>query len=223
MGRIRKINAGIYKIVNIKNNKFYIGGSKYLNARKYQHFKAIKEKNHYNRLLQDDILLFNPEDFIFEVIEIIEDLNTLLIREQFYIDTLKPEYNICPIAGNSLNVKRTDEFKEKIRKLNTGLKHPAWRNELKSKSQGGENHWTKKKSFSEEAKLSMSLAQKKLYESGYIHPRSRIILRFDLNNNLIKEYKSLTEAAKEHLTPALIRACCNNQKENYQNSIWKWK
>lgn len=35
------------------------------------------------------------------------------MREQYYIDTLKPEYNICKIAGSSLGVKHSAESNKK--------------------------------------------------------------------------------------------------------------
>lgn len=41
--------------------------------------------------------------------------NILLEREQYYIDTLNPEYNILKIAGSRLGVKHTLEVIEKIK------------------------------------------------------------------------------------------------------------
>lgn len=38
-----------------------------------------------------------------------------MAREQYYIDTLKPEYNILQLAGSSLGYKHTAESIEKMR------------------------------------------------------------------------------------------------------------
>lgn len=49
--------------------------------------------------------------------EILEfcNLNKLLSREQFYLDNLKPEYNIAQTAGSTLGYKHTDESIAKMR------------------------------------------------------------------------------------------------------------
>jgi group I intron endonuclease len=47
-------------------------------------------------------------DFIFIIFEYCEP-DKLILREQFYIDALKPEYNINPIAGSRLGSKHSEE------------------------------------------------------------------------------------------------------------------
>jgi hypothetical protein len=61
------------------------------------------------------------------------------------------------------NIPMSEETKEKLRKAISGVKHPQWRNELKSIYQTG----TKHKKYSEEGRKNCSNAQKKLYENGY--------------------------------------------------------
>lgn len=95
-------NTGIYRIVNIKNNKSYIGSTTRLSARKAEH--RYRTKNHKgNSIIRSAILKYGEENFKFEVVEefkfdtfatrdYIDEI--LSSREQFYIDTLHPEYNI---------------------------------------------------------------------------------------------------------------------------------
>jgi group I intron endonuclease len=55
---------------------------------------------------------YGENNFKFEIIyECPTD--EILKNEQFYIDTLNPNYNICKIAGSSLGTKRTEECKQK--------------------------------------------------------------------------------------------------------------
>ena len=42
-------------------------------------------------------------------------------REQYYLDCLKPEYNILKIAGSSLGFKHSEETKVKIKEKNQNL------------------------------------------------------------------------------------------------------
>jgi len=49
------------------------------------------------------------------------DKSNLVIREQYYFDELKPQYNILKIAGSSLNSKHTEETKVKFSKSLKGI------------------------------------------------------------------------------------------------------
>jgi group I intron endonuclease len=83
------------------DNKSYIGSSKDLN---------IRFKNYYNeryldrRMLTSNsriykaLLLYGYGAFDLEILEYC-DKQYIIEREQFYIDLLKPEYNIQSIAG----------------------------------------------------------------------------------------------------------------------------
>jgi len=125
------VKAGIYKVVNLLNNKIYVGSSINLKSRKYNHFNQLQRNIHKNTHLQNSYNKYGEANFIFEIIEYInrtEDTdrlkNELLEREQFYIDTLNPDYNICKIATNStLGVKHKKEFGEQISKRMKGNKY----------------------------------------------------------------------------------------------------
>ena len=94
--------TGIYKITNIINNKFYIGSTRRLTARKAEHKYRLKNYKG-NSAIRSAVLKYGEENFKFEVIEEVNtntfaDIKTidkfLSTREQFYVDTLHPEYNI---------------------------------------------------------------------------------------------------------------------------------
>ena len=52
------------------------------------------------------------------------DKKETLIREQYYLDLLKPEYNILKKAGSPLGFKHSDEAKAKMRgPRNRSLEH----------------------------------------------------------------------------------------------------
>lgn len=79
---------GIYKIINIKNSKVYIGQSVDIKERRDSHFEALKSNRHYNKYLQNSFNKYGEENFKFEVIEITGNLNE---REIFWIQF----YNAC--------------------------------------------------------------------------------------------------------------------------------
>lgn len=98
--------SGIYQIVNIINNKIYIGSSSFLSLRKSVHFSLLKKNTHYNKHLQSSFNKYGIKNFIFEIIEECS-LEQLIEKEQFYIDTLKPAYNKRLIAESNRGRKYT--------------------------------------------------------------------------------------------------------------------
>lgn len=106
--------SGIYKITNIINNKIYIGSAVNLKEREYEHFRRLNKNNHCNIILQNSYNKYKVENFKFEVIEKC-DKKDLINKEQYYIDLLKPYYNICKIAGSKLGVKHKEESKLKLK------------------------------------------------------------------------------------------------------------
>lgn len=99
----------IYKIVNLINNKIYIGSTKELSARKSAHITDLRGNRHHSLYLQRAWNKYGEQNFKFEIVESIDSIDSLLIREQFYLDTLNPQYNICPTAGSSLGCKHNPE------------------------------------------------------------------------------------------------------------------
>lgn len=114
---------GIYAIINRINRHVYVGSAKSLIHRKEHHFRDLKAGNHKNHHLQRAYDHYGSDAFCFVVLEAVEHVEDLLAREQHYIDTLNPEYNIARTAGSSLGVKRSPEFKKKISIVHTGRKH----------------------------------------------------------------------------------------------------
>jgi len=102
----------IYKITNMVNGDFYIGSTQNLVKRYYTHLYDIrKNRNSCIRLIRA-VNKYKEENFIFEIIEKCS-IHNLLPREQYYIDTLNPKYNIAKIAGSNIGIKRTEEVKLK--------------------------------------------------------------------------------------------------------------
>lgn len=124
-----KIKGGVYKISNIINDKVYIGSSKNVHTRLRTHRRELKNNVHHSRYLQRAFNKYGAANFLFEVIEYIKDENNLIPREQDYIDLFlsyieDKGYNMEPIAGSSKGVKRSDEFKAKLRAANLGKIRP---------------------------------------------------------------------------------------------------
>lgn len=108
--------SGIYKITNKINNKFYIGSTINLYCRYYNHLKDLIKNTHCNEYLQRSFNKYGNDSFTFEIIATCPK-EYLLKLEQWFINNLKPNYNICKKAGNSLGYKHSEKTKSKM-KLN---------------------------------------------------------------------------------------------------------
>ena len=120
--------SGIYVITCKGNNKIYVGSACKLSKRKNQHFSLLSLNKHPNKYLQASYGLYGKESFSFEVIENVENVEDLISREQFYIDSLKATdrnigMNLCPIAGNQQGRKVSTFSKQKMRESHLGKTH----------------------------------------------------------------------------------------------------
>lgn len=113
--------AGIYKITNTYNNKFYIGSSINIDKRWYRHITDLNCCKHHNKHLQRAWKKYGKNSFTFEIIELCKP-EDLLKSEQFYLDLLNPEYNHCKIANSRLGIKASKETLEKMSKSQKGKK-----------------------------------------------------------------------------------------------------
>lgn len=81
--------CGVYKITNTVNGKFYVGSSKDIKGRWYQHKKKLREGIHGNLHLQNAWNLYGEDSFKFEIVEEC-DSAMQFEREQYYLDSLNP-------------------------------------------------------------------------------------------------------------------------------------
>jgi excinuclease UvrABC nuclease subunit len=118
--------AGVYVIVNSVNNHKYVGQSKNLLKRMRDHFHVLDHGRHPNSYLQNAYNLHGRQSFVFVVLEYIPDLVELNDREQYWIEHLRPEYNIVKnIFEWSLKVSQ-DPTEPIVLRVGETFQRPAW-------------------------------------------------------------------------------------------------
>ena len=105
--------TGIYRWINNLNNNTYVGSSINLSVRFHTYY-SLGSLAKSNRPIERALLKHGYSNFSLEILEYC-DKDNLLKREQYYLDELKPEYNIVEKAGSSLGYKHTDESLKKMR------------------------------------------------------------------------------------------------------------
>lgn len=155
---------GIYKL--IINNKIYIGSAVNLSKRLRSHLNDLKANRHGNIHLQRAFILYKEIDF--EILEFVSDVKSLIEREQYFIDSLNPHYNISKIAGSQLGFRHSAESKVKISEVQKGKKLSVDTKRNMSISRTGAK-------YSESHRANISLAKtgdkNPFYKAGSKHPQ----------------------------------------------------
>lgn len=116
--------TGVYEIVNIITNERYIGSASRVGksnslsgfyVRFDKHKLLLKNNKHYNIHLQRAYNKYGENNFNFNVLSICPPEYCIKL-EQWFLDNLKPEYNIRKIADSNKGIKFTAEHKEKLSK-----------------------------------------------------------------------------------------------------------
>ena len=116
--------TGVYEIVNIITNERYIGSASRVGksnslsgfyVRFDKHKLLLKNNKHYNIHLQRAYNKYGENNFNFNILSICPPEYCIKL-EQWFLDNLKPEYNIRKIADSNKGIKFTAEHKEKLSK-----------------------------------------------------------------------------------------------------------
>lgn len=230
------MRTGVYIIRNKIDERIYIGSSIDIDKRVKRHKLDLDRDRHHSRYLQRFVNKYGIENLIFKIKEIC-DKDLLLIREQYYIDTLKPEFNINPLAHSCLGAKRSQEFKDKTSILTKGEANPTfglertqeWRDNI-SKANKGQIAWNKNQKgiYSEETINKMKEAGKLREFSTETRQKiseanSLKVYKYDLTGNYLSEFDSIKLAAKDiDCSPSGIVANCKLKSKTVKGHIYRY-
>jgi group I intron endonuclease len=117
----------------------------------------------------------------------------LIQREQYYIDLLNPEYNICKIAGSNLGFKHSEITKEKLSISKKGVKRGILYSKILSKATRGIEHSTT-------LNIKINSTPKLVTTTTILKMSQRNagirVKVYDKNNILINEFPTIMSAAK---------------------------
>lgn len=200
--------SGVYAIINILNNKKYVGSTKCFKARFAEHRSQLRKGNHKNIHLQRAYNRYGENYFRFMILEECENIqDTLNFIEQKWINS-DGDYNICPIANRRTYTKMPDWLKEKLRKINTGRKKTLEERERLSKALRGRKPTA-------EHLLNQSKGRK---GKGV-----KAVDQYDLNGNYVQTFPSLTAAGKAmNGSYVSINCCCKGKLHSAYNYLWKY-
>lgn len=161
------MKSGIYKIENIANGKIYIGSTIDFKERWKRHRIYLRKGKHTNRHLQGAWNIYGESGFSFTVLEECEN-NILIEREQFFMDTLRPEYNIRLIAESNRGLVGSESMKQKMSQIMKGrVFTQEWKDKISKAKMGNKAFLGKKHTQESKDKLSAERKGKKLPDCVY--------------------------------------------------------
>lgn len=137
------MKSGIYRIININNNKSYVGSTIDFQARWKRHFSDLKNGTHSSIKLQRSYDKHGKDSFVCEIVEQAPYDESIISLEDYYItyfDSKQNGYNIANAAfGDTLSHHPNKEeiFKKisiSLRENNEKLSEEERKNKFGSKS-----------------------------------------------------------------------------------------
>lgn len=129
--------SGVYKIFNKINDRIYIGSAKQFKDRIRDHLNSLLKNKHKNKFLQHDFNKCGGENFVFEVLEVIEGAQEKRLKiEQYYIDLYFDNQILCYNLNKNASIPiilSYDQELERRKKISESTKGKVVSEETKKK------------------------------------------------------------------------------------------
>lgn len=178
----RLLMCGIYSITNTINGDRYIGSAVVIKKRRATHLHNLKNNKHNSIHLQRAFNLYKLPAFKFEILATCPKEYRVKL-EQWFIDNLKPAYNILKVAYSSLGFKQSLETVEKLRLRQLNMSQET--KDKIAKSLTGKKHTQAAKdkvsAFNKGKKVSLDVRLTESYARSWFS-KADIIEVFNLRN-----------------------------------------
>jgi group I intron endonuclease len=214
--------TGIYGIF-LSDGRCYVGSTAQAFKKRWnEHRQRLNKGNHPNIHLIRAWQKYGSEAFEFKILETcnIDKEEIRILKENFWIGKLKPEFNMAPVAGSVKGIKRREETKKLLSELNlqhwkenprpTGYTRPKKIADAISKGRKGIKFTTEHID-----NLSQSLKGRK-------SPRKGVILSDETKNKISKGRSGIPRKLEDSLKAAESnrgRKRTNEQKERISQAL----
>ena len=174
---------GIYMILNLVNNKCYVGSSKNIKSRKYQHTKELRDGVHHNSHLQASWNRYGEDKFLFTVLEKVIDKADLHDRELYWMQV---KQSLDREFGYNLGMPKLADGMDTRPETKLKLQEASYR-----------QHYGKNNLISFEDFMDGKRAKDLKELKGNDHLKKRIFVFDNKTGERVKEYPSITALIKE--------------------------
>jgi group I intron endonuclease len=128
-----KNKAGVYQWTHKESGKFYIGSAVDISKRLKNYYNKSYLNRYKNMHICNALLIHGYSSFSLTIIKYIDISNSssnevrklILEREQYYLNTMKPVYNILKVAGSILGYVHNEKSIAKISEAKKGKPRSA--------------------------------------------------------------------------------------------------
>lgn len=220
--------SGVYRIYSVSNGKSYVGSSSNLYKRVNMHINDLKNNKKTNIKLQYHYNKYGEKDLVIEIVCYcsVEDLFKTELRFIKEYDCVDNGFNCLEFPGSARGYKFTQEqltnlkliTKENVIKHRQSLLERLEKARLSLILNPIKIDWWIGRKHTQESKIKMSNSAKR---RGPLNERE--VIQLDLNNNIMKKYKSAKEAERMTGIPAAnIGKCCLNKRKTAGKSKWNF-
>jgi group I intron endonuclease len=210
----------IYLFSNEDGLPIYVGKTKYFESRIKQHYRdRFRYKTWFYNWLNKQIREEIP--FYIDVLEEVNDDNWIE-REKYWISHIKENgYRLTNMTDGGDGNNNQVFSREAIEKRASKMRNRRW--SIEAREALSRKHKGKKHSEETKRKLSEINKGKPCLESTKVK-LSKTVKQYDIDGNFIKEFVSLTEAAKELgcRKSSLANGINRNKKSTFRGFIWKY-
>lgn len=196
--------SGIYVIKNTIDLRIYIGSTNRFRVRFRDHRKALRNGCHYCKHLQRFVNKYGIDSLRLKILEVVENAENLIERENHFIKLLRPVFNGMKTAQPMKGTPRTEKAKKRIK---AGI--------IRSFKKGRVT-WNKGKKMTNEYGKHISQGKK-----GFPAKNKRCVTLIK-NKAIIGKWDSISEAAK-HFGIAISTIANNLKGLSKQTKQGKWE
>lgn len=200
----QEVKSGIYVILNHQSGKIYVGSAVHLFHRKNEHLSRLKKGIHHNKHLQNSWNKYGESVFSFYVLEFVDDLDLLIIREQFWMDLTQcyeNGYNKRRKAESNRGIVFSEETRQKYREAQTGKKRAPFTKEHIQNMRKAQRH------RSPEQRKNMREAQRRRISE----------MSFEQRNEMARRMRA---GKKTHVISAETRRRMSESKRGAKNPMY---
>jgi len=202
----------IYALLNISNEKVYVGSTNHFLRRRRNHFSFLRNDQHPNQHLQSAYNKYGYEKFVMIILERTKDEN-LENKESYWIHLLKsncPEYgyNLRQETFSNRGIKFTEEQKKKLSEIHKGKKPSNYTIQRAIETNTGSKRSIVSKQKMSEAKKGKHLSEehkRKIGKAGRGKKRSEeTCQKIRMINKGRKHTKEYCEAISKRMTGRVL-------------------
>lgn len=201
----------MYCIRNLINDKRYIGSTNHVQKRFSQHRRRLETMSHSNYKLQASWNKHGSNCFVFEVLEVCSEQmlseNESKCIEKF--NSVINGYNLDSHTGRFSGTNLYDYWTKRYGKVEADYRYKQWRDKHSAAITG--------------RSVNKGAIRKDLADLNQLL-KSKSVVRYDLDWNVLGEYEGVREAARQlQISATGISRACLGELKTSNNNFWRYK